>query len=395
MCIRYIAEFWTAIDKANAGHERRVQRGIERPGFNPDAKKVEFWDHNGDFLARPVCQNTRDGGYWDNRIFNFCFDDEYCSERLEYFETQYDDCQRAFEAAERNRESQGMQRTRARQWREAYNEWISAYENHKDCPRRRDYDPHFLKLERDGVCVGMPTLEDYMRIGRNPHFATIPPEEGIERASSVRRPIGDHDLTHNTGVMRGNSLSLLPFYIEFWTPTDFKDGSLENLAKRGQLQEGDNPFARLRRIEYFECDNNPQQQVRYTKSPHCKDPIQGGRQGSIRAYCPGDDCCQVRISFFAKLFDEAMQQLENARRISPVNPAHQQQQAKEVQEFEQRAQQKLREWQFVWSEHLYCPQHKQADGMICMLIQAGVMERPVELWPDRRMGQDPRMARVR
>lgn len=74
--------------------------------------------------------------------------------------------------------------------------------------------------------------------------------------------------------------------------------------------------------------------------------------------------------------------------------AARQQQVREVVEFERRAELKLREWRVVWTEHLFCPQHKQADGMICALIAAGVMERPVELWPDRRMGVDPRAVRV-
>lgn len=185
------------------------------------------------------------------------------------------------------------------------------------------------------------------------------------------------------------------FYIEFWTPTDIHDSRLEDLAKRAQLRERDNPFACTRRVEYIECRNNPSQQAQYLRQPRCSSTTQGGRQGSIRACCPGDDCCEVRISNFANDFDEAMRQLSNARQVMLMNPSNQAQQASEVEEWTQRAEQKLREWQFVWAEHLYCPQHKMADGLICALIQAGVMERPVELWPDRRMGPDPRTIRVR
>lgn len=196
-------------------------------------------------------------------------------------------------------------------------------------------------------------------------------------------------IRRTTYHLQGNTQMCRKSYIELWTPTDIKDSSLEDRAKRSQLREEDNPSAKLRRIENFECHTTPQK-IHYTKNPTCKTPTQGGGQGSIRAYCPGDDCCQIRIAHFANDFDSAMQQLTAARQVRPLNPAHQQQQAREVAEFERRAEQKLREWQFVWSEHLFCPQHKQADGMICALIGAGVMERPVELWPDRRMGLDPR-----
>lgn len=187
MCIHYNIEFWSPFDNPSAEAERRVLRGIERPGRNPRAKKMEFWEHDGQFLKRPVCRNPREGGYYYNRIFEFCFDDVACGERLDHFEHEYDRCQRASEESEQRREPQQRQRMLAQAWLDAYHNWISGYESHKDCPRTRNRHEHFNALNRAGVCVGMYGLPDHLRIGKNPHTVVMP-SVGIERGARSSGP---------------------------------------------------------------------------------------------------------------------------------------------------------------------------------------------------------------
>lgn len=186
------------------------------------------------------------------------------------------------------------------------------------------------------------------------------------------------------------------YYIEFWTPSNYKSGLLERLAIAGQLSEPDNPFASLRRVTFYECRSTGD--ITYHRVPQCTHVTDCGRQGAIRAYCPGDDCCQVRIVWFGQVYDMAVERLQGARREAVAaarsDPAAQRERARRVVDLRRLAELALGEWRFVYEEHLFCPQHKMADWMICTLVNAGAMDRPQEMWPDRRLGQDPRGLRV-
>lgn len=188
MCVHYTVEFWTPHANPSAEVERRVLRGIERPGRNRAAKEREFWLHNNEYLSRPRCPdaNIQEGGYYFNRIFEFCFDDVDCRQRLEQFEAEYERCRQQIEYSESRLELPERQRFLAQQWSKAYNDWVSAYESHKDCPNTRSRHHHYSALHRAGVCIGGFGLPDKLRLGVNPNTVRMP-SVGIERGGT---PVG-------------------------------------------------------------------------------------------------------------------------------------------------------------------------------------------------------------
>ena len=178
-------------------------------------------------------------------------------------------------------------------------------------------------------------------------------------------------------------------HLSFWTPTDISDPSLEDLSKRGELRETDNPFADIARITYYECQTAPGASPtapQYSRAPLC--PGTGNtastRAGAIRAFCAGDNYCAIRITNFAKTFDARRREFEDARAGRPRVCSQQ-----EVWEVFQKAERALENWRAVWDAHGGCPGRRCGDGVVCRLVTLGVMERPVELWPDRRLGENP------
>lgn len=174
MCKKYKIEFWSPFNNPSASAERRVFRGLDKPGRNLNAKRETFWIHEDEILDRPICRSPSDGGYYKNQILDFCFKDMACGDRLDHFETEYERCGRACRTAEKRRESKERQRELAQAWLDAYQEWVSAYTSHKDCPRRRNAHGLFQMLKRANVCQGMLDLEDRTRIGTNLHTVEIP-----------------------------------------------------------------------------------------------------------------------------------------------------------------------------------------------------------------------------
>lgn len=187
MCIHHTVEFWTPNPNPNADIERRALRGILSPGQNRAAKQKEFWLHENQYLARPCCPPhlIREGGVYYNRVFEFCFDDVDCRARIEQFETEYEHYKREVHRAESRREPETRQKWLAEQWLRAYNDWVSVYENHKDCPNTRNRHHHFSVLNKAGVCVGMYGLPEHMRRGRDPNTLPIP-TVGVERTHTPR-----------------------------------------------------------------------------------------------------------------------------------------------------------------------------------------------------------------
>jgi len=182
-------------------------------------------------------------------------------------------------------------------------------------------------------------------------------------------------------------------YIEFWTPTSIKDNSIELRVKQRQVSETDNSLARIARIEYFECRLDPQH-IQYLRQPCCPLVIQSGRQGPVRPFCGGDDHCETRVKSVRNAYDAAMQQLDGARQVQfqSRNPDPD---LKDLAEWEQQAETALRNWRAVYEEHRLCPARRCQDLMIGTLMYYGAMDRPVELWPDRRLGENPFYERVR
>jgi len=178
-------------------------------------------------------------------------------------------------------------------------------------------------------------------------------------------------------------------YIEFWTPTSINDSSLEVRVKQRQIVEADNSLASISRIEYFECRSDPQR-IHYLRQPCCETTGRGDRQGPIRPFCGGDDHCETRVKGVRNAYDAVMQQLDGARRFQPRSPD-----LKDVAVWEQQAENALTNWRAVFEEHRLCPARRCQDPMICTLMHYGAMDRPVELWPDRRLGENPFYERVR
>jgi hypothetical protein len=178
-------------------------------------------------------------------------------------------------------------------------------------------------------------------------------------------------------------------YIEFWTPTSIKDNSIELRVKQRQITEADNSLARIARVEYFECRLDPQH-INYLRQPCCPIISQGGRQGPVRPFCGGDDHCETRVKGVRNAYDAAIQQLDGARQYQSRNPD-----LKDIAEWEQQAETALRNWQAVFEEHRLCPARRCQDPVIGTLMYHGAMDRPVELWPDRRLGENPFYERVR
>ena len=182
MCIHYTIEFWTPNPNPNADVERRALRGILAPGQNPSARQREFWLHDRDYLSSPRCRGSdiREGGVFYDRVFEFCLDDVDCRARIEQFEAEYEHYRREVRRAEQRREPEARQSWLARQWERAYGDWVSVYENHKDCPQTRNRHEHFRALAAARVCVGGFGLPNSLRLGRDPNGLPIP-TVGIER----------------------------------------------------------------------------------------------------------------------------------------------------------------------------------------------------------------------
>ena len=91
-------------------------------------------------------------------------------------------------------------------------------------------------------------------------------------------------------------------------------------------------------------------------------------------------------------YDAAMQQLDDSRRLqsqtSNLN-------SKDIAEWKQQAETALQNWQAVFEEHRLCPARRCQDPVIGALMYHGAMDRPVELWPDRRLGENPFYERIR
>ena len=193
MCIHYTVEFWTPNPNPNADIERRALRGILAPGQNPAARQKQFWLHDRDFLSAPRCRGAdiREGGVFYDRVFEFCFDDVDCRDRIAQFEAEYEHYKREVRRSEQRREPEARQKWLAQQWLRAYNDWVSIYENHKDCPQTRNRHEHFRALRAANVCIGGYGLPDRLRLGTNSNGLAIP-TVGIERTHTpvpMRRKI--------------------------------------------------------------------------------------------------------------------------------------------------------------------------------------------------------------
>lgn len=182
MCIRYHIEFWLPVSKDKPDWERRVKRGLVQPGMNIDARIIPFYECRGRFLLHAVCSRSeiRDGGCYRDRILDFCYQDYDCFQRLAELQAACTAAKREAEAMEAQREATLLQTGYTSRWKQAYDDWMSAYENHRDCPGRRQMSQLFQDLKRAGVALDQMYIPDATRLGAHP--SSVPePIVGITR----------------------------------------------------------------------------------------------------------------------------------------------------------------------------------------------------------------------
>lgn len=182
MCIRYHIEIWLPVSKDKPDWERRVKRGIVQPGMNVDARIIPFYECRGRFLLHAVCSRSaiRDGGCYRGRILDFCYQDYDCFQRLAELQATCTAAKREAEAMESVREARTVQDEFTGRWKRAYEDWMSAHENHRDCPGRRHMSQLFQELKRAGIVLDQMYMPDATRLGAHP--SSVPePIVGITR----------------------------------------------------------------------------------------------------------------------------------------------------------------------------------------------------------------------
>jgi hypothetical protein len=176
MCICYHIEFWLPVSNDKPDWERRVKRGLVQPGLNVDARIIPFYECRGRFLLHAVCpgKDIRQGGCYRGRILDFCYQDNDCFVRMAELQAACTAAQREAEAMEALREHPTLQTGATDRWRQAYDDWMSAYEHHRDCPDRRYMSRLFQDLKRAGVVLDKMYIDDATRLGVHPRSAPQP-----------------------------------------------------------------------------------------------------------------------------------------------------------------------------------------------------------------------------
>lgn len=182
MCIRYNIEFWTPCKIESAEWERRVKRGLARPGENRDARIIDFYECNGAHhrYARCAPDSTQQGGCYRGRIMDFCYEDQDCFLRMVELQAACTVAKRAAQAADQEREHPDIQLNAQKAWKKAYDEWTSAYDHHRECPWRRYSSELFRLLKRAGIVMDRQMIDDQTRMGAHPG-SQKEPIVGIQR----------------------------------------------------------------------------------------------------------------------------------------------------------------------------------------------------------------------
>jgi hypothetical protein len=189
MCIRYNIEHWLPVSKEYPDWDRRVKRGLAQPGQNPSARVINFYECRGQFLKQARCppHEIRQGGCYRGRTLNFCYQDDDCFLRLAELQSACTAAQREAEAMEGLREHNSIQANVTQKWKQAYEDWTSAYENHRDCPDRRYGSEIFRQLKRADVAQDQRYIPDDSRLSAHPSYAQAP-VVGIQRHYDDPRP---------------------------------------------------------------------------------------------------------------------------------------------------------------------------------------------------------------
>ena len=176
MCIHYNMEFWLPVLNDNPDWERRVKRGLAQPDHNNDAVRVSFYECKGVFSTQARCRLglIAQGGCYGGRITDFCYKDDDCLIRLVELQCAYDAARKAAELADEDRLHPNRQAEITQEWRKAYDDWMSAYEHHRECPDRRYMSGLFQQLKRANVVADKVYLPDVVRLGEHPGKAPEP-----------------------------------------------------------------------------------------------------------------------------------------------------------------------------------------------------------------------------
>lgn len=173
MCVRKYVECWHPFpDNPTAEKERRTMRGLERS--DPHNWSAVYWACRGDILRSPRCGSARISNDNTVRVKNFCNHDRICLGRLKNFHDIYQARLRVYEQSERDRESYAWRCMYMQHLRTAYDEWVSAFENHRGCNGRRNADAEFVALDRAGILPRLVGLSDAIRLRWNPAMVQAP-----------------------------------------------------------------------------------------------------------------------------------------------------------------------------------------------------------------------------
>lgn len=176
MCIHYNMEFWLPVKNDNPDWERKVKRGLAQPDQNNDAIRVSFYECKGAFSTQARCRPglIAQGGCYGGRITDFCYKDDDCLLRLVELQCACDAAKKAAEQADEDRVHPEKQAEITQEWRKAYDDWMSAYEHHRECPDRRYMSQLFQKLKRANVVADKVYHPDSVRLGDHPGRAPEP-----------------------------------------------------------------------------------------------------------------------------------------------------------------------------------------------------------------------------
>lgn len=119
-------------------------------------------------FRRPMCPASQVGAASPAPYKPFCSTDEVCIARMQSFHIRYWENLQAYEKAERDQESYGFRKVCMSNLKLAWDEWHSAFHNHRGCQDKRHNDREFHELFRWGLIERRTVVDDAQRLQYNP-----------------------------------------------------------------------------------------------------------------------------------------------------------------------------------------------------------------------------------
>ena len=82
--------------------------------------------------------------------------------------------------AESQNESYGFRKSRMRNARLAYDEWVSGFHNHRECPKKREEDDQYAALKAEGWLNEPVALPEKKRLGQSSMLVDPPDESEVK-----------------------------------------------------------------------------------------------------------------------------------------------------------------------------------------------------------------------